>query len=42
MDLVVNFKSEGASKKIQLVVDKCELSHNAFTSPLSHTAVCEL
>ena len=23
-------------------MDKCELSHNAFTSPLSHTAVCEL
>ena len=25
---VVNFKSEGASNKIQLVMDKCELSHN--------------
>ena len=43
---VVHFKSEGASNKIQiqLVMDKCELSHNAeaFTSPLSHSAVCEL
>ena len=31
MDDVVNFKSEGASNKIQLVMDKCELSHNMLT-----------
>ena len=44
IDVVVNFKSEGASNKIQLVMDKCELSHNmlTLTSPLSHFAVCEL
>ena len=42
MDVVVNFKSEGASKKIQLVMDKCELSHILLTPPLSHSAVCEL
>ena len=30
---VVNFKSEGASNKIQLVMDKCELSHIIAYSP---------
>ena len=30
MDVVVHFKSEGAWNKIQLVMDKCELSHNAY------------
>ena len=40
MDVVVNFKSN----KIQLVMDKRELSHNmlTLTSPRSHSAVCEL
>ena len=44
IDVLVNFKSEGASNKIQLVMDKCELSHNmlTLTSPLSYSAVCEL
>ena len=44
MDVVVHFKSEGAWNKIQLVMDKSELSHNAeaFTSPLSHSAVCDV
>ena len=41
MDVLVNFKSEGASNKIQYVMDKCELSHIAYF-PFSHAAVCEL
>ena len=37
MDVVVNFKSEGASNKIQLVImDKCELNHIAYSPPFSH------
>ena len=35
MEVVVNFKSEGASNKIQLVMDKCELSHIAYSPPFS-------